>query len=412
MFDQPCAHQSFSISDADLLEQFTAYLQRRGHGSQAAHAYCQAVRHFLQWRRTRDVVPDDRFDSQLVRVFLDQHLPACRCPAPAVRTRKTARAALNQLLLMSGQPRLIPLAPRASAAIEDSVRAFDRYLHEVCGLAEQTRLGRCRYAREFLIALFGAEPLRLEQLTPACLIEYVTDWASQGQQRVATVMVCALRSYLRFLRFDGQIAHDIGDRIPAPAHWPLAAVPPTLSEAELACFWTVFDRGTPIGKRDYAMARCLADMALRCHEVAELTLEAIDWRAGVLRLVHTKGQRVDQLPLPTATGEALVAYLRDGRPASTSRRVFLHHRAPLSAPVAKTTVRGVVRRAFRRAGLPWTSTHVLRHTAARRMLQGACSLKEIADVLRHRSLDTTAVYAKVDFPQLAGVALPWPEERP
>jgi integrase len=141
-------------------------------------------------------------------------------------------------------------------------------------------------------------------------------------------------------------------------------------------------------------------------------LEAINWRAAVVTLTHTKSGRCDQLPLPHATGEALVAYLRQGRPDCRAHALFVHHRAPLGAPVAKTTVRGAVRRAFQRAGLPWSGTHVLRHTAARRMLQSGCSLKDIADVLRHRSLDTTAIYAKVDLPHLAQVALPWPEVRP
>ncbi|EGV27614.1 integrase family protein [Thiorhodococcus drewsii AZ1] len=407
MSDQPCTQPSSAISDADLLESFSVYLERRGHRHQVAHRYCQAVRHFLHWRRMSDVSAEERFDRRMVQIFLDEHLPACHCPAPIVRTRKTVRAALNQLLMMTGQPRLIPQAPLASAIIEDSVSVFDGYLREVCGLAEQTRLSRCRYVREFLTTLFGTGPLLLEQLTPGRLIDYITDWASQGHRRVATVMVCALRNYLRYLRFDGQVSDNIGEQLPAPAQWPLAAIPTALSEAELARFWAAFDRGTPIGQRDYAMARCLADMALRCHEVSELTLEAVDWRAGVLTLIHTKGQRVDQLPLPTVTGEALVAYLRTGRPSSASRRVFLHHRAPLGAPVAKTTVRGAVRRAFRRAGLPWTGTHVLRHTVACRLLQAECSLKEIADVLRHRSFDTTAIYTKVDLPQLAGVALHW-----
>ena len=160
------------------------------------------------------------------------------------------------------------------------------------------------------------------------------------------------------------------------------------------------------------MARCLADMALRCHEVADMRLEAIDWRAGTVHLPQTKHRQADLLPLPESAGQALVDYLRRGRPPCTSRAVFVHHRAPMGDGVAKTTVRGAIRRAFMRAGLPWTGTHVLRHTAATRMLEAGTPLKAIADVLRHRSLDTTVSYTKVDLPNLARVALPWPEQQP
>jgi integrase len=224
-------------------------------------------------------------------------------------------------------------------------------------------------------------------------------------------MACALRSYLRFLRFSGELVTEVGDAIPTPPNWSLAALPPSLSEADLKRFWGAFDRFTAIGKRDYAMARCLADMALRCHEVADMRLEAIDWRTGTVQLPQTKHRQGDLLPLPDSAGQALVDYLRGGRPPCTSRAVFVHHRAPMGEGVAKTTVRGAIRRAFMRAGLPWTGTHVLRHTAATRMLEAGIPLKAIADVLRHCSLDTTAVYTKVDLPNLARVALPWPEQQ-
>jgi integrase len=401
-----------AVGDKDLLARFGAYLQQRGHRPETGRAYCRAVSHFLGWLDTNDTGLGALLGPDAVRRFLEEHLPTCTCPPPVVRSPHMLRAALNQLLSMAGQPRLMPQPPPVGGAIETAVRAFDHFLQEVCGLAEQTRVNRCRYVRQFLSALFGAGPIDVERITPVTLIDYVTDWAGQTQPLIATAMVGALRSYLRFLHFDGQLRENFGAAIPAPACRSSAGVPPALGDADLARFWSVFDRSTPIGKRDYAIARCLADMALRCHEVAELTLEAIDWRAGVLTLFQTKHRRCDRLPLPPTTGEALVDYLGHGRPVSGARAVFLHHRAPRGAAVAKTTVRGAVRRAFRRAELPWTGTHVLRHSAARRMLEGDCSLKEIADVLRHRSIDTTAIYTKVDLPQLRRVALPWPEVRP
>lgn len=415
MSDHPCVRvpppqSALSSVDTDLIGRYIAHLERRGHTASTTKAYRNAMVHFLQWHHAAAPALSAAVRTETVRVFLDEHLPACRGNTSVVRSRKTVRAALNQLLSMNGQPRVIQRDVPPSTAIEASVIAFDAYLRDVCGLAVQTRRGRCREARQFLSDIFRAGPLIVDHITPSVLIDYVTDRACRACGPTSTALVGALRSYLRFLRFDGALVDDLEDAVPSPARWSLAALPSALDDEQLARFWAVFDRTTAIGKRDYAMARCLADMALRCHEVAQLDLEAIDWRGGVLTLAHNKVRRVDRLPLPTSTGESLVDYLRHGRPASNSRALFVYHRAPLGQAVAVTTVRGAIRRAFERARLPWSGTHVLRHTAARRMLQSGCSIKEIADVLRHRSIDTTAIYTKVDLPQLTCVAQPWPEE--
>lgn len=344
--------------------------------------------------------------------FLVEHVPVCACPGRIVRSARTLRAALNPFLLMNGQPRVVRVSAKFAAPFVDTVRGFDHYLHQICGLTEQTRRTRCRLVAEVLRRIFGNRPVQVERLTPAVLMDTVTAWAYEARPSVATTMVGALRSYLRFPHFQGTFDQDLAAALPAPARWSLTSVPPALSASDLDRFWAVFERSKPIGQRDYAMARCLADPGLRCHEVAALSLEAVDWRGGVVTLSHAKSKRCDRLPLPCTTGEALVAYLQQGRPQCNSRALFVHHRAPVGTAVAKTTVRGAVRRAFQRAGLPWSGTHVLRHTAARHMLSGGCSLKEIADVLRHRSIDKTAIYARVDLPHLAQVALPWPEMQP
>jgi len=225
-------------------------------------------------------------------------------------------------------------------------------------------------------------------------------------------MAYSLRTFLRFLQLQGDVRAELIRAVPSPPDWSLASLPPSLSETDLERFWASFDRRTPVGRRDYAMARSLADLGLRCQEVANLHLDDIDWRDGTVRLSESKSRRVKRLPLPQITGAALVDYLGHGRPATSSRSVFVLHRAPRGQAATNTTVRGAIRRAFERAGLPWSGTHILRHTAATRMVQGGASLKEVADVLGHRSIDTTLIYTKVDLPQLSRVALPWPGRRP
>jgi integrase len=184
-----------------------------------------------------------------------------------------------------------------------------------------------------------------------------------------------------------------------------------LSDQELQAFLAGFDRRTPTGRRGYAIALCFTGLGLRVAEVAQLTLDDIDWRAGILTLAPGKGRRVDRHPLPPQVAVAIAAYLRHGRPSTLAREIFVHHRAPRGQPLGASGVRGAMRQVYHRVGLGrrLTGTHVLRHTAASRLLRAGASMKEIADVLRHRSLDTSAIYAKVDLVALAAVALPWPE---
>jgi integrase len=149
-------------------------------------------------------------------------------------------------------------------------------------------------------------------------------------------------------------------------------------------------------------------MGLRAGEIANLSIDDIDWREGTVTLKGTKSRRQDILPLPMATGQALADYLQHERPATPSRAIFVRRRDSRDVPITTAAVQKVIQRACRRAGLPDSGSHVMRHTLACRLVENGSSLKEVADVLRHRSLETTRIYAKLDTPNLAGVALPWP----
>ena len=196
--------------------------------------------------------------------------------------------------------------------------------------------------------------------------------------------------------------------ITSPAHWRLAPLPQTLSRAEVTKLLDAFSPELPSRLRGYAMVRCLVDLGLRTREVVSLGLDDIDWQAGTLRIVKNKSRRVDVLPMPQTTGKAIANYLRSERPHTVNRRVFVRHVAPLDKPIGPDVARNAVRQAYLRSGLPHTRVHILRHTLASRLLDTGGSLKEVADVLRHRELDTSLIYAKVDTARLSAVALPWP----
>jgi integrase len=202
--------------------------------------------------------------------------------------------------------------------------------------------------------------------------------------------------------------------VPHIPSWRLDHVPRTLTDEQLRQFLACFDRSTPTGHRNYAMALCQVDLGLRVSEVSALDIEDVDWREATLRIVGGKAGRTRVLPLTKGVGRAIATYLRNGRPATLCRRLFVRHTVPVGTAIGTELIRGTVRHAFAQIEgcAHWTGTHVLRHTAATRLQRHGATLKEVADLLGHRCIDTTAIYTKVDLPTLATVALPWPEDQP
>jgi len=402
---------SYSVEKYDaIIRDFSNYLKERGHSDGTQHAYHAALTHFVCWL-TREIPQKQTINSETVYAFLQKHLPECHCPPPVIKGYKTLRAALNQLLLMLNKDRLTVITAQIPPPIVSIMREFDDFQRDVCGFAESTRIGRQRFVRNFLIWLADTPKADFTKLTPEILVRFVTDQAGALKPSSVGMLLSALRSYLRFLQFKGESNFALLASVPRPPNWSLAQLPPSLSDAEMKKFIAAFDLSTSAGKRDYAMARCLMDLGLRCHEVAGLQLGDINWYEGNVDLHHNKSRREAQLPLPDSTGRAIVDYLRNGRPVTTCRSIFVFHRAPFGYGVANTTVRGAIRRAFSRAGLPWSGTHILRHTIATKMVQSGATLKEVADVLRHRDIDTTQIYTKVNLPELKQVAMPWPRRQ-
>jgi site-specific recombinase XerD len=308
-------------------------------------------------------------------------------------------------------PRFLWAEPNS---VQQEVCRFTEYLKDVCGLAECTRYQRGRIIRDFLHQRFGRRRVDIAQLTIQDIRRFVTRYPDGCKAGTAHVAGVTLRSYLRFrsLQYNDQVDELIA-AVPNVAGWRLAALPETLSEAEIEQFLKSFERETASSMRDYAMVRCLADLGLRAAEVVQIQLDDLNWREGTLQIRRTKSRRAYVIPLPEPTGRAIADYIRLARRATTtSRAVFVRHYAPADVPLGTGRVHQAVHAAYIRCG--WTDqsgTHLLRHSVARRLLRSGSSLKEVADVLRHQSIDTTAIYAKIDLRNLEAVALPWPGSR-
>jgi integrase/recombinase XerD len=395
------------------LPNYIAYLDARGHPRSTIRRCVRAVEHFGTWLASQHIAPED-VTRTTIRSFLHDHLPSCHCPTPAPTYPRQVRAALGHLLRLPSGPLQRPRPTSPPTPVEAILELYRGHLRNSCGLAQSTCSYRLRYARVFLRSKFGDGPVNWGALRPEDLMAFTAEYAARCRPGSAQVAASSLRSLLRFLQLHGHCTPALVAAVPHIPHWQLDHLPGTMSEDQLRRFLDGFDRSTPTGLRDYAMARCQVDLGLRASEVIALHLEDLDWHEGTLRIAGGKIGRTRELPLPQAVGRAIVEYLRHGRPVTPCRHVFVRHTVPVGNAIGPALMRGVFRRAFARVEgcSHWAGTHVLRHTAATRLHRRGASLKEVADLLGHRCLDTTAIYTKVDLPALAAVALPWPEEQP
>jgi integrase len=256
--------------------------------------------------------------------------------------------------------------------------------------------------------MFAGSDVTVATLRPVDIRRFIArQLGDSPSHSAAAQLASALRSYFRYRTICGDSIAGLSAVISSPVQWKLASLPRALKPDEVQRLLGTFPNGR-WPRRGYAIVRCALDMGLRAGEIANLLIDDIDWREGTVTLKGTKSRRQDILPLPMATGQALADYLQHERPATPNRAIFVRRRDSRDFPITPVAVQKVVRHACRRAGLPDSGAHVLRHTLACRLVEQGSSLKEVADVLRHRSLETTRIYAKLDTPNLAGVALPWP----
>lgn len=368
--------------------------------------YLCSIAHFARWMR-RHRLAVSALNEDVVQRFLDEHLPRCTCPSPVQRSRHQIRAALRHLLVLLDNAGALSNI-RAPNAVEDELRRFGDYMEHARGLAQNTRIQRLRILRPFLRKNGSVNRHKWTAPAAADLRRFIALQLQRWSPASANALAGALRCYLRFRAMCGDPVGHLLPAIASPANWRLAPLPQTLSQIQVTQLLDSFSPDLPSALRAFAMVRCVVDLGLRASEVVSLGLDDIDWQMGTLRIVKNKSRRVDALPLPQATGSAIAAYLRSERPPSANRRVFIRHVAPVDEPIGPDVVRRAVREAYLRCGLPYTRVHILRHSLARRLLDTGGTLKEVADVLRHRELDTTLIYAKVDTARLSAVALPWP----
>ncbi len=331
------------------------------------------------------------------------------------RVRRVWRSephALGQLLIFLRERGVIavPMTVTEVAPADRVVHEFKKHLLRVRGLAAHTISMYAEWTRRFLTLQLSSETSDLKTLRAADVIAFVRYQARSHQPGELKRMTTALRSFLRYAQLQGEVESGLVAAVPSVASWSSTpALPRAISAEHARRSLDACDRHTVIGRRNYAVLLLLARLGLRAGEVCALLLDDVDWEAGRMR-VRGKAGREAWLPMPTDVGEAIAAYLQHGRPNAPDRRLFLCASAPIRGLKSGMAVASIVARALRNAGIdtPRRGAHQFRHALAAQMLRRGASLVEIGELLRHRSPQTTAIYARVDLVALRALALPWP----
>ncbi len=386
---------------------YAQYLQAHEYRPGTIRDYVAIVQRFRQWVELTHGQSEQTWMA-LTAAYLD--------PGAAIdgrpQTFTMVRAALHlhtvmaQLWGQSGSEEMLP------DPISQEVDRYAEYLARVAGFAPATVTTHRRVLDAFLRAVVRS-PLvpHSTWLTAEAVTAYVTTTWRPLRPCSTKRYLGVIRGYARYLRFQGMPVEPGLWRLPLTAPvWALDSVPRTLPAEDLERLFQAYDRTTPTGIRDYAIARCFIDLGLRVSEVADLTLNDWDWHHGFLQILARKTRQERHLPVPARLGEAVARYLIAVRPQTGERTLFVRFFHNLGAPMGREQIRGTIRRAYARAGIPpqVTGTHILRHTKAATLYNAGADLKMIADILGHTAIDTTVIYTKVPGPALAAASGRWP----
>lgn len=385
---------------------FISVVSDLGYSPATIKSQVTLLKSFVRWVEENFVVAS-KIDSGIMDRFL---IETNRKGSIRRGDHKTLRGFLDHLR-MEG---MIPYPERAftdSPLIHLKSR-YENYLQKERGLSMITGSRYWPYIQKFLLGRFGNKPMQLNELCPQDIDRFLISHAHERTPKVAQLMVSAIRSFLRFLFRYGETKSDLSTAVPTVASWRLSQIPKYIKPEKVESLLRNCDLTTSVGRRNYSILLLIARLGLRAGEVVALELDDINWRSSELR-IHGKGQYCDRLPLPHALGEALAIYLQKDRPKCPTRRVFVKIRAPYQGFKNSTTVSTIVRRAIEKSGLdtPSKGAHLLRHSLATAMLCNGASMAEIGELLRHRSPNSTEIYAKVDIKGLRSIARPWPEKR-
>jgi site-specific recombinase XerD len=393
-----------------VLEDLTAELEAKGYSASTIQGYVRAARHVTYCIERRQLARRELTLAGL-RSFARVHGKSCRCPHP----EKAPSANFYSCML-----HLLPLLQRVGVAASSSARvpfqdelgAYETFMTEAKGLSDDTRALHIRSISAVLGRLMRRGRFEASRLTPAALQSYVSALAEARSPHTVRGIVVAIRDFLRFLQTRGIDTTMALKLLKGPRSTRYLSSRKALTLPQTRALLAPLQGRDPIAMRDLAIVLLLGQVGLRRTDVAKLQLHDIDPRSRTLTIRRSKSRRASELPLPDEARDAVLRYVRHGRPAVSTSGLFVTQAFPYDTGITARAVSAVVERAFRRARIehPFKGAHVLRHTLATQLVAARQPLKAIADVMRHREINTTAQYVRVDLERLRAAVRPWPVE--
>jgi integrase/recombinase XerD len=389
---------------APYIGSFAQSLREHGYARQSIYRHVLLAACYSCWLKQKRVA---------VRNIRCDHAPQyLRYRARRVPIREGDAAALRHVIELLRAHGVLPCEKEGSrrlSPIDRCLKAYRQYLLDVRAVTDRAIVLYVPFVRNFLQHRFGRGPVVLARLCAADVVRFVRWQVPRLHLKRAKLMTAALRSFLGYARYCGEVTLDLAAAVPVVANWSMSSIPRAIAADQVGELLASIDRSHAPGRRDYAILLLLARLGLRSSEVAFLELDDIDWQGARLCVRRTAAPPLE-LPLSNEVGKAIAAYLRHDRPSSSSRRVFLRARAPIRGFRGPGGVGSIVRHALDRAGVdaPTRGAHQFRHGLASEMLRRGASLREIGELLGHRDPQTTTIYAKVDLEALRTLVLPWP----
>jgi site-specific recombinase XerD len=381
------------------------FLEKNEYRKSTITSYNTYVSRFLRSSYYDEIKPD--FKQQITE-FLENE--ALKAP----KTHKDCRAALHTYFKsITGTSYPSDKKEKSISTIEDLLEGFEQFQKSVNHLIDTTATSETNQVRAFLYYIYQQSPdnFNVSNIYATDIRNYFTGEAAHLKPGTKGRIATSIRNFFKYLRFNHVNIDESIFKIPlSPAVWSLNTIPTVLIDEEFKSLENCFDKNRPSGIRDYAIALCFMELGLRCSEVAGLTLDDFDWVNGIINIKNTKTYTDRALPMSPAFGKAITYYLLNSRPSSKSRVLFVRFSHIQGEPMGREQVRSAMRRAYKRAGIckSITGTHILRRTVASKIYKKGCTLKMVADILGHESLDSTAIYTKIDTKMLLEAAGIWP----
>lgn len=370
-------------------------------------SYSKILERFLEWKQANDPKSELSLEVSLL-AYIDPN----NAIANRIKDLKSIRAAIHLYYRhLTGTPLRFVQEQANNPFVETELDAYVDYLREVSGYADATLFSHRSYLSRLLYSLFPGQAVEHSMISAVVVRNFMATEMKCLRPSSKKRVLGILRSYIRYLQFKGIPVNSALLELPLQAPvWRLSHIPETLQQEQIANILASYDQTTKTGIRDFAIAVCFTELGLRASEVANLSLGDLNWREGKIRIKQTKTRVERELPLPRRVGEAIIRYLQESRPKTDERTVFVRFSHHCGEAMGREQIRGTMRRAYARVGISpsVTGTHILRHSKAKIMYESGSSLKMIADVLGHESMDTTKIYTKVSYSALHAVVGSWP----